>query len=62
MNKELHLEYLRSKYIDLSRQYLNELHAGKTIKQLKDLAEVIGILIKEIEQLESAHKPDNDML
>jgi hypothetical protein len=60
MNKELHLEYLRSKYIDLSRQYLNELHAGKTKEQLKDLAEVIGILIKEIEELEGGSTLNDD--
>jgi hypothetical protein len=53
MDKELHLEFLRRKYIELSRTYLNELQAGKTTEELKDLAEVIGILIKEIEQLES---------
>jgi hypothetical protein len=52
MGKELHLEFLRGKYIQLSREYLNELHRGKTVEQLKGFAEVINILIKEIDVLE----------
>jgi hypothetical protein len=52
MEKEAHLEFLRQKYIELSRQYLTALHEGKTIDQMKDLADVIRILITEIEILE----------
>lgn len=52
MNRLQHLEFLRGKYIQLSRQYLNELHKGKTVDELRDLADVIGTLIKEMEQLE----------
>jgi hypothetical protein len=52
MEKEAHLEFLRQKYIDLSRQYLTALHEGTSIEQLKDLADVIRILISEIETLE----------
>jgi hypothetical protein len=53
MDKELHLAFLRGKYLQLSRQYLNELHSGKTTAQLKDLATVINQLISEIETLET---------
>jgi hypothetical protein len=53
MEKAVHLEYLRGKYIQLSRQYLDELNNGKTIEQLKDLADVISTLIAEMEILEN---------
>jgi hypothetical protein len=52
MDKEIHLQYLRGKYIELSRKYLNELHQGKSKEQLKDLADVIKQLIEEMERLE----------
>jgi len=48
----MHLQFLRSKYIELSRKYLNEMHSGKSKEQLKDLADVIKQLIDEMERLE----------
>jgi hypothetical protein len=52
MEREVHLEFLKQKYIQLSRQYLTGLHEGRTVEQLKDLADLIRVLISEIEILE----------
>jgi len=52
MDKQEHLQYLKKKYIELSRQFLVELQNGKSIHMLRDLSTVINTLLKEIDQLE----------
>jgi len=52
MDKETHLHYLREKYIQLSRQYLQELQSGKKIRELEDMAELISSLVVEIDAYE----------
>lgn len=53
MKKAEHLAYLRQKYIELSRQFLDELQNGKSIHMLRDLSAVIDTLRDEIEALEA---------
>ena len=57
MDKQQHLQYLKEKYIELSRQFLLELQNGKSIHMLRDLSTVINTLLKEIDELEKA--PDD---
>jgi hypothetical protein len=57
MDKQEHLQYLKEKYIELSRQFLSELQNGKSIHMLKDLSAVINTLLKEIDVLE---KPEDE--
>ena len=52
MDKTAHLQYLKEKYIELSRQFLTELQNGKSIHMLRDLSTVINTLLKEIDALE----------
>jgi len=52
MDKQEHLQYLKEKYIELSRQFLLELQNGKSIHMLRDLSAVINTLLKEIDELE----------
>ena len=52
MTKEEHLITLREQYIRLSRQYLAQLQEGRSLKDLKDMANVIKVLVTEIERLE----------
>lgn len=52
MDKQAHLQYLKEKYIELSRQFLVELQNGKSIHMLRDLSTVINTLLKEIDELE----------
>lgn len=58
MDKASHLAYLKEKYIQLSRQYLDGLQQGRSVSDLKDLADVIRTLITEIEQLENVKDPN----
>lgn len=60
MMKETHLTNLREQYISLSRQYLNELQAGKTIQTLKELKFTIETLVKEIDEIEQALEEEKD--
>ena len=53
MDKQEHLRYLKEKYIELSRQFLQELQNGKSIHMLRDLSAVINTLLKEIDELET---------
>ena len=53
MDKTVHLEYLRKKYIELSQQFLKELQDGKSIHMLRDINTVIETLHREIEAIES---------
>lgn len=52
MDKETHLQNLREQYLQLSRQYLQELQNGKTIQNLKDMSMVINTLVSEIDAIE----------
>ena len=52
MDRESHLEFLRQKYLQLSREYIRALQQGKTPHELKDVGEVIRLLIDEMEALE----------
>jgi hypothetical protein len=52
MDKQEHLQYLKEKYIELSRQFLVELQNGKSIHMLRDLSAVINTLLKEIDEME----------
>lgn len=52
MTKEEHLITLREQYIRLSRQYLTQLQEGRSLRDLKDMANVIKVLVTEIERLE----------
>lgn len=62
MDKQEHLQYLKEKYIELSRQFLTELQNGKSIHMLRDLSSVINTLLKEIDALEkTAGLKDDDM-
>jgi hypothetical protein len=54
MDKKEHLQYLKEKYIELSRQFLKELQDGKSIHMLRDLSAVINTLLQEIDQLEKS--------
>jgi hypothetical protein len=54
MDKQAHLQYLKEKYIELSRQFLLELQNGKSIHMLRDLSTVINTLLKEIDELEKS--------
>lgn len=56
MDKQEHLRYLKEKYIELSRQFLQELQNGKSIHMLRDLSSVINTLLKEIDELEKMEK------
>lgn len=60
MDKQTHLDYLKEKYIQLSRQFLGELQNGKSIHMLRDLSSVINTLLKEIDALEKASGPTQD--
>lgn len=53
MDKQEHLRYLKEKYIELSRQFLQELQNGKSIHMLRDLSAVINTLLKEIDEMEA---------
>lgn len=53
MEQEEHLEYLKKKYVELSRQFLAELNEGKSIHMLKGLSSVMETLIKEISDMEA---------
>lgn len=54
MTKEEHLLELKEQYIELSRQYLQKLHEGKTLRELVDLRNTISILITEIEEIDAS--------
>ncbi len=60
MDKQKQVEHLRTKYIELSRQYLTQLQSGKTISELKDLADLIGSLVAEIDVMEAAIKKEQE--
>ncbi len=63
MDKVEHLQYLKEKYIELSRQFLLELQNGKSIHMLRDLSTVINTLLKEIDDLEkSIDVQDSDIV
>jgi hypothetical protein len=53
MTKEQHLEDLREQYIYLSRLYLQKLQDGTKLRDLSDLRDTIGTLVKEIEIMEN---------
>lgn len=53
MDRVGQLEFLRSKYIQFSRQYIEQLRKGKTTQELKDIADVIKVIITEMEILEN---------
>jgi hypothetical protein len=52
MEKKVHLEYLKAKYIELNQQFLQELQTGKSLSTLKDVNVVMNTLLKEMEELE----------
>lgn len=55
-DQQAHLEYLKSKYLELSRQFLKELNEGKSIHLLKGLSSVITTILNEIEEMEKSGK------
>jgi hypothetical protein len=58
MDKKVHLEYLRRKYIELNQQFLHELQSGKSLVMLKDVNTVMNTLLREIEELEKNIKAE----
>lgn len=58
-DQKAHLEYLKSKYLELSRQFLKELNEGKSIHLLKGLSSVITTILQEIEALEKSVESQN---
>jgi hypothetical protein len=58
MDKKVHLEYLRQKYIELNQQFLHELQSGKSLVMLKDVNTVMNTLLREIEELEKNIKAE----
>ena len=52
MDKPIPLEELKEKYIQISRQYLDQLHHGKSADQLTDLLHAIQSLGRQIDELE----------
>lgn len=54
MDKPLPIEELKEKYIQLSRQYLEQLNQGKSAEELKDLLREIRSLAGQIKELENS--------
>lgn len=54
MDKPLPIEELKEKYIQLSRQYLEQLNQGKSAEELKDLLREIRSLADQIKELENS--------
>jgi hypothetical protein len=52
MDNVTQLEFLRTKYVELSRQYLAALREGNSVAYIKDLSYVLECLSAEIEMLE----------
>lgn len=52
MDKQVQLNFLKSKFDELSMQYLKVLRSGDSLQQIKDLSYVLECLRTEIQMLE----------